>query len=481
MIKKICSFFIASTLFLSTIVIPNIYAQHPTSPNIQTPAAVLIDASSGVVIYSRNMDEVYYPASITKIMSTLLAIELAEGDFEQRVHFSHNAVFSIPLNSSNIGMNDEETLSLWEALMANMLMSANEVSNAIAEHFSVTTQEFARKMTERAYELGATNTNFTNAHGLHDARHYTTAYDMAIIMREAMHHPEFVEIISTPSFQIPPTERRDQPRDLINQHRMTQPAHYFFREYVVGGKTGFTTPAGNTLVTYATRDGMSLIAVVLYNEGAARSYENTAILFDYGFNMFGQVQIFNALDFSTQLSVMESFEGGSSVETSTVAVFARDSVSMKLPISLRAGDIRQEVHLPDYLTPPVREGERLGHIDLMYRESVLASVPLFAANSAYPAIQTVAVPRNSGFVTSVEDLRGMSVQTILQTVAAGGFILLLTWILIERKRRKRRRELKIRLYRQRAANRYSSSGEYIPRGAGRNNKIGNYRYRTDGR
>ena len=481
MIKKICSIFIASTFFLSAITTQNIYAHHPSSPDIQTPAAVLMDANSGVIIYNRNMDDIYYPASITKIMSTLLAIELAEGDFDQRVHFSHNAVFSIPLNASNIGMNDEESISLWEALMANMLMSANEVSNAIAEHFSVTTQEFARKMTERAYELGAVNTNFTNAHGLHDARHYTTAYDMALIMREAMRHPEFVEIISTPSFQIPPTERRDQPRDLNNQHRMTQPAHYFFREYVVGGKTGFTTPARNTLVTYATRDGMSLIAVVLYNEGAARSYENTALLFDYGFNMFGQVQIFDALEFSAQLNVVESFQGGSYTETATVSVFARESVSMKLPISLRLGDIRREVHLPDYLTPPVREGERLGHIDLMYRESMLASVPLFAANSAYPAIQTVAVPRNSGFVTSVEDLSGMSVQTIMQTIAAGGFILLLTWILIERKRRKSRRDLKIRLHRQRAANRYSSNGEYLPRGTGRMNKIGNYRYRTDGR
>jgi len=481
MIKKICSFLIASTFFLSTIVAPNIYALHPQPPGIQTPAAVLMDANSGVVIYSRNMDTIYYPASITKIMSTLLAIELADGDFDQRVHFSHNAVFSIPLNASNIGMNDEETLSLWEALMANMLMSANEVSNAIAEHFSVTTQEFSRKMTERAYELGAVNTNFTNAHGLHDVGHYTTAYDMAIIMREAMRHPEFVEIISTPGFQIPPTERRDQPRDLHNQHRMTQPAHYFFRAYVVGGKTGFTTPARNTLVTYATRDGMSLIAVVLYNEGAARSYENTALLFDYGFNMFGQVQIFDALDFSTELSVKEAFEGGLSVETATVAVFARDSVSMKLPLSLRPRDIRQEVHLPDYLTPPVSEGDRLGHIDLMYRESVLASVPLFAANSAYPAIQTMVMPRSNGFVTTIEDMDGMTTQTILQAVAAGGFILLLTWILIERKRRKRRRDLKIRLHRQRSANRYSASGEYVPRGTGRGNKIGNYRYRTDGR
>jgi len=479
MTKKICSIFIVSILLFSTIFTPYLYAQRSSLPNIQTPAAVLMDATTGVIVYSRNMDNQHYPASITKIMTTLLAIELAEGDFEQRVYFSHNAVFSLPLNSANIGMNDSETISLWEALMANMLMSANEASNAIAEHFSVTTNEFARKMTERAHELGAINTNFTNAHGLHDIAHYTTAYDMALIMREAMRHPEFVEIISTPSLQIPPTERRDQPRDLVNQHRMTQPSHYFFREYVVGGKTGFTTPAKNTLVTYASRDGISLIAVVLYNEGAARSYENTALLFDYGFNMFGQVKIFDALDFSTSLSVMESFEGGSNAETATVSVFAREDVSMQLPISLLASDIRREIQLPDYLTPPVREGDRLGHIDLMYRDSLLASVPLYAANGASPALQSVIVPRNGGFVTSVEELSGLSTQTILSTVAAGGFILLLTWILIERKKRKMRRDLKIRLYKQRAANRYGSKGEYKLRGA--SEKIGNYRYRTDGR
>jgi len=474
MIKKICSILIICTILLSTVVVPHMYAR-PGQPDIQTPAAVLMDASTGVVIYSRNMDGVYYPASITKIMTTLLAIEMAEGDFDQRVYFSHNAVFSLPLNSANIGMSDSETLTLWEALMANMLMSANEASNAIAEHFSVTTQEFARKMTERAYELGARNTNFTNAHGLHDARHYTTAYDMAIIMREAMRHPEFVGIISTPSLQIPPTERRDQPRDLINQHRMTQHGHYFFRDYVVGGKTGFTTPARNTLVTYAERDGMSLIAVVLYNEGAVRSYEDTATLLDYGFNMFDRIMIFDALDFSMQLSVVESLEGGSTQETSTIGVLARESVLMQLPVNMRAEEIHRQINLPDYLTPPVREGEQLGYIELMHRDVLLASVPLFAASGVTAAIQTVAVPRNNNLVTSIEEISGLSTQTILSTVVAGGFVLLLTWILIERKRRRMRRDLKIRLHRQRTANRYWSNGEYKPRGTG---KIGNYRYRS---
>jgi len=478
MIKKLCSIFIISAFMISTVFAPTINATRPLPPNIQAPAAVLMDANTGVIIYNRNMNSVYYPASITKIMTTLLAIEMAGGDFDQRVHFSHNAVFSIPPNSSHIGMNDGETLSLWEALLANMLMSANEVSNAIAEHFSVTTEAFSAKMTERAKELGALNTNFTNAHGLHGDDHYTTAFDMALIMQEAMRHPAFVDIISTPSFQIPPTERQSQPRDLVNQHRMTRPAHYFFREYVVGGKTGFTTPARNTLVTYATRDGMSLIAVVLYNDGAARSYEDTGALFEYGFNMFGQVQIFDSLDFSEQLSVMESLEGGSTVETSTVGVFARESVLMNLPVNLRAADVRREVHLPDYLTPPVREGEQLGSIDLMYREQLLASVPLFAANGATTAMQTVAIPRDSGFVISVEEFSGFTAQTIVSTIAACGFVLLLSWILIERKRRKRQRQLKIRLHRQRAANRYTPNGEYKPRGTG---KVGNYRYRTNGR
>jgi len=481
MTKKIFSILIVC-LFLISLFPDEIFATRiPPSPDIQSPAAILMDADSGVIIYSRNMNDRYYPASITKIMTSLLAIEMADGDFNQRVHFSHSAVNSIPLGAAHISMGAGDTLSLREALMGHMLVSANEVSNAIGEHFSVTTEEFSRLMSARAGELGATNTNFTNPHGLHGANHYTTALDMALVMREAIQHPEFIDIISTQSFQVPPTERSPQPRNLNQQHRMTQPGHYFFREYVVGGKTGFTTPARNTLVTYARRDGIGLIAVVLHNDGAARSYEDTAKLFEFGFNMFGQIMIFDASDFSYQISVVEPMEGGSIAETAMIDVYARENVLMNLPINLQAQDIRREVVLPDYLNPPVLEGDRVGSIRLMYMNSELATVPLFAANEAFSSLQAIEPSTRFSGLGMIEE--GIGSPIGLQTILSTGFIIIIAltvcYIFVERARRRRKRML-VKLRRERKMR--GNTPHYGYYGAYKNPPRANsFRYKTDNR
>jgi len=477
MMKKIFSILLVSLVF-TIFTYEGVYASSmPAAPQLSAPAALLMDANSGVIIYSRNMSEIYYPASITKIMTALLAIELAEGDFDQRVHFSNTAVTSIPWNAAHIAMAEGDTLSLFEALMALMLRSANEVCNAVGEHFSVTAEEFSRQMSERAREIGAVNTNFTNPHGLHHQDHYTTAIDMALIMREAIRHPKFIEIMSTLSYQILPTERHAEIRSLNNTHAMIQPGHQFYREYVVGGKTGFTNEAGNTLVTYAKRDGMELIAVVLHNEGASRSYEDTAALFEFGFNMFGRVMIFDADDFSDQISIVESREGGSAVETSIIDVYARESVVMNLPLNLRATDISREVDIPSYLNPPVREGEQVGSIRLMHMNEQLATVPLFSATAAEPSLLTQ--PSGGVFPIIGESNGPIDLQTIIIASVAGVFVLLSSLILFERRRRRKRRELKIKLRRQRSVGRRTKYGYY-----GHGSHVGvrdyrSYRYREE--
>jgi len=475
MTKKIFSILLAVLLLSLPLVYEVSAASISTPPQISAPAAVLMDVSSGVVIYSRNMNEVYFPASITKIMTALLAIELADGDFDQRIHFNNTAISPIPWSAAHISMFEGDTLSLRETLMALLLLSANEVCNAVGEHFSVTAEEFSRQMTERAEELGALNTNFTNPHGLHNPNHYTTAIDMALIMQAAVKRPEFVEIISTLSFTIPPTEMQSEPRPLNNTHRMIQPGHQFYREYVVGGKTGFTNEAGNTLVTYAERDGTELIAVILHNDGAIRSYEDTAALFEYGFSMFGQIMIFDADDFSDQISVVEFREGGSAVETSIIDVHAKENVLMHLPINLQSQDIRREVDLPSYLNPPVARGDEVGSIRLMYMNSLLATVPLFAAEDA--EVSLLSAP-TGGNVFSVGEEGGgpISLQTIMMAGLAALFAIFSFYVLMERTRRKKRRELKIKLRRQRSKNKRSPYGYY-----GSNSHVGvrDYRYKAD--
>ncbi|MCL2216588.1 MAG: serine hydrolase, partial [Defluviitaleaceae bacterium] len=219
------------------------------SPQFSAEAVVLMDAKTGLVLYGHGANTPMYPASITKVMTALIVLEQSS-DLNERIEFSHNSIHSIPRSSAHISMDVGETLTIYEALYGLMLRSANEVAVALAEHVAGSVEDFVDLMNRRAVALGANNTHFANACGLPRAGHVTTAYDMSLIMREAVEHPIFNEIISTVRFDIPPTERQPDVRHLLNTNQMIRPGPYF-NENVVGGKTGWTTPAGNTLVTYA--------------------------------------------------------------------------------------------------------------------------------------------------------------------------------------------------------------------------------------
>ncbi|MDR2899649.1 MAG: D-alanyl-D-alanine carboxypeptidase [Clostridiales bacterium] len=382
MIKKLFTLILSVIFVLST----GVYANASQSllgfnlgPEINAEAAVVIDSDTGAVIYDKNMNDIHFPASITKIMTCLLAIENSGGDYEQRVDFSYNAVMTLPLGTSHIAMNEGETLTLEECLYGLMLESANDVANGLAEYFADTNEKFSLLMTERAKELGATNTNFTNPHGLHDSKHYTTAYDMALIMRAAIQEPEFIKMITTRTYFIPPTERQSESRPLNNGHKMVHEGHKYYNEYVIGGKTGFTDEAGNTLVTYAKNGDMNLICVVLKEPSSDLAYKDTQALMEYGFNAFEETTIFNASDFTGTVSVVKEKEGGSQ-NSSTVDVYARDDIAMFLPDTIMLSDIERVINLPDELTVPVNKDMAVGSISLSYNGVELASAELLTKN-----------------------------------------------------------------------------------------------------
>ena len=216
-----------------------IFAQN--EPIIQSDSAILMDAKTGAVLYEKNIHKRQFPASITKIMTALLAVE--NGNLEDIITFSHNAVYNIEFGSSHIGMREGEQITLRDALHGMLLMSANEVSNGIAEYIDESIEQFAEHMTIRAKEIGAYNTNFVNPHGLHDENHYTTAYDMALIAREALKYDSFREVVGTTTYTIAPTNLVDEPRYLAHQHRLFNKKAYpnSYYEGCIGGKTGFTT------------------------------------------------------------------------------------------------------------------------------------------------------------------------------------------------------------------------------------------------
>jgi|GEM_PF-263513 len=441
-------------------------ASAPTTytPQIQSPAAILIDADTGIIIYERNMHEQKYPASITKLMTALMLLEYIDGDFDERIFMSRDAVFGIPRGSSHIAMNEYETLSAEESLYAIMLRSANEVSNAIAEHVARDWDTFATMMTIRAHELGATNTSFMNAHGLHDDNHYTTAYDMALIMQELIKHERFVEIINTRMFTIGPTERQPSDRVLYNTNRMIHPGN-FFHEYIVGGKTGFTNEAAHTLVSYArNEEGLGLITVTLQNQ-RLMTFADTELLVDYGFTMFDDVEIFNKEDFEYSARVVQVDADGEYLELGYVPLVAEHSVTKHVPTTVSLSDIDLEIDIPEYLTAPALENQVVGQVLIKHNNIVLDTVNLLATDNILPMLITEELPAigdiysGGGGVPFPLAMMTRTVTTIL------GLFLAFKILQIRYQRRLKRR----RIFENRRSVRGSRGSSAYPRG--------NYRYK----
>lgn len=264
-------------------------ADWPQGPAVWAESAVVMDLDSGAFLYSKNMDDTKYPASITKILTTLIAIEHSRPS--EKVTFSANAVYGIEQGSSNIGIRLGENLTMEDCLYGMMLESANEVCVAVAEHISGSVDAFVELMNQKAASLGCTNTHFTNPNGLPDENHYTTAHDMALIAQAAYNNATFRKVCQTTTYCIGTTNKCGEKRWLSNHHKMLPDRDYTY-EGCTGGKTGFTQAALNTLVTYAERDGRRLVCVSLRTNGR-QIYTDTASLLDYGFNNFQNYSIFN--------------------------------------------------------------------------------------------------------------------------------------------------------------------------------------------
>lgn len=258
-------------------------AAWPAAPEIASPSAILIDADTGAILYEKDAYSKRYPASTTKILTGLLTIENCSLD--ETVTFSREAAESVTIEDASLGTRTGEQYSVEQALYGLLLHSANEIAYGLAEHVAGSLPAFVELMNKRASELGAKNTHFSNASGLHSNDHYTTAYDLAMIARGCYNNPTFVNIDSTyTTYSIPPTNKYDNTRYFQHRHLMLQNRAYYY-EYCKGGKTGFTDEAGYTLVTFAENNGMRLIAVVLQSTPNQR-FIDTRTLFDWGFDNF---------------------------------------------------------------------------------------------------------------------------------------------------------------------------------------------------
>lgn len=258
----------------------------PTGPAVSAEAAILMEAETGTILYAKNIHEELYPASTTKMLTCLIAVEQCA--LNERVDFSYEAVSSVPADGSNMGIDAGEYLTLEECLYGIMVASANEVANAVAEHVAGSLDEFAEMMNKRAAELGCQNTHFANANGLHDQDHYTSAYDLALIARAYFQNDVLRRIGNTASYHFSPSA--GQPDDFYKSNRHLLINGTLSYEGIIGGKTGYTDLAGNTLVTGCEQSGMRLICVVM-KEDSPMQFEDTEALFDYGYQNFTKANI----------------------------------------------------------------------------------------------------------------------------------------------------------------------------------------------
>ena len=339
------------------------------APQLASTAAVLMDGETGQILFEKNMDQRMYPASITKILTILLAVENSTP--QQQVVVSEQAVMSLPLGTSHIGLQPGEKVSMEDLLYAAAMMSANDACNVIAEEIAGSMEAFAEMMNQRAAALGCTGSNFVNAHGLSEVGHYSSAHDMALITQAALRNAEFRQYFGMVIWEMGTTNMVDETRPFATQHDMLKQGEYYYQG-ADGGKTGYTSLAQNTLVTTAQRDGRRLITVIMQCASGQERYSDTALLLDYGFNEFLSYTIPLADIIDIQRELPEAEE--SSV---VVDLQARTDFTYLLHNSLNSPKIIQTPVMPEVWTEAARATLRFSLAEpnsAMYYE--LGRIPL---------------------------------------------------------------------------------------------------------
>lgn len=414
----------------------------PKGPSVFAEAAIVMEASTGLILYEKNINNVYYPASITKILSSLLIIENSSPG--EVVTFSHDAVFKVDLDSSRIGIDVGEQLTIQQCLYGILLESANEVTYAAAEHVAGSISTFVEMMNERAKSIGCLNTNFTNPHGLPDDNHYTTAYDMALITREAMKNETFRKITSTRTYQIPPTNKQKETRYLRNHHKfIVKNDHKFNYEGTIGGKTGYTNKARFTLVTVAKRGDLELICVVLKDDTNNHQYEDTTKLLDFGFDNFSIYPI-KELE-SPNVSKESPFftRYNSLLDFSNTSIVTDENGYIVLPNTASFKDAKKDVIF--YPKTEIKDDHNvIGTIIYTYNGMYVGGADIIYNNIKSPALihaELDIVPPSEPTVEDTEpEGSGGYFRPIIIGLIVGMFVLIigLYFVLVERPRLKRR-------------------------------------------
>ena len=383
--RRIISVFFISLFLACLFLTPCAYALE--DPSLDARNALLVDVTAERVLYEKDAKVKAYPASITKVMTALLVLEAldrGELSLSQPITASSVAINSIDEDSSTAGIEAGETLTVEELLNCLLIVSANEVANVLAEAVSGSIAGFVDLMNQRAQELGCEGTHFVNTNGLHDPQHYSTAWDIYLMAREAMKHELFTTICARKSHDVPATNKSGirelhSTNALISNWRVLG----YIYDYADGLKTGFTDEAGRCLLSTALKDGRRLISVVLgcqtkeiNGESKIMSFVDSAVLLDWGYDNFSVKTVF------TKEELLQEVPVALSKETNAVLVHAADDVSFLLPNDVTPDMLERKVTVyGDTAFAPIEVDQELGEMTLSYDGYTYATVKLLAADS----------------------------------------------------------------------------------------------------
>ncbi len=399
--------------------------------SVQAEGAALIDAKTGMLLYGKNAEKRMYPASMTKVMTLLVACE--SGKLDDIVTVSGNAVNSIPWDSSKADLVEGEEISLQDLLYGLILVSGNDAAVAIAEQVGGSEEKFVEMMNEKAKELGCENTHFVNPHGYHDEQHYTTPHDMAIIVRAAAQNENAVKIMGSSDHSINATNKHEA-RVLNHSDKMLQPTTQFYDERIKGGKTGFHNQAMNTLASYAENGDVQLAAVVMKDNGYNPTYEDTKTLLDYGFSLYKERVLYSRDRFERIVPVVQYYKD-ETVDLGTVNVTLANDLTAFTPSFINEDTVVINCEMPEKLEAPVAQDQVVGKVTVSYAGSELGTIDIVPVNAveAIPEKELARQRRHEAFVKAIKVI----LTAVLVIVI--GFICLIfglrAWFISQKKRR----------------------------------------------
>lgn len=384
-------------IILSAIFMNSVSFAKSEDPNIIADAAILIDSSTERILYSKNETKKMYPASTTKILTAVLTIENC--NLNDTVIVPYEAIASIPSGYSVAALQAGEQLTVEQLLKVMLIHSANDAANVLAYHISGSLEDFANLMNNKVAELGLTNTHFTNPSGKHDENHYTTAYDLAIIMKYCMKNPTFRNLSSLKYCTIPATNKYDErvfntTNELLIYDNRDVASNYYY-PYAIAGKTGYTTQAKNCLVSVSNKDDLELICVVLsvglYPNNLSAKFVDTKTLFNYGYNNYTLRKLRDKNAIATQIEISNGTK-----ETRNLDLLLKDDITSLVSQDDLETEFEPEIKINENLYAPIAQGQIVGKIiynidNVEYSSDLIASHSVEKSNFMTLTVQILMI------------------------------------------------------------------------------------------